>query len=53
MGVLKANEKIYWLLGGIYKKGDKFKLPKKYFKNIEAFIYGKNKNFLIKSLKEK
>ena len=53
MGVLKANEKIYWLLGGIYKKGDKFKLPKKYFKNIEAFIYGKNKKFFNKILKGK
>ena len=53
IGVLKANNNIYWLLGGIYKKGDKFNLPKKYFSNIKAFIYGKNKNFFNKKLKGK
>jgi len=53
MGVLKANNNIYWLLGGIYKKGDKFNLPKEYFSNIKAFIYGKNKNFFNKKLKGK
>ena len=42
---LKSNKNIYWLLGGIYKKGDKFNLPKKYYNNIKAFIYGKNKKF--------
>ena len=49
IGVLKSNQNIYWLLGGIPKKGDKFILPRKYFKNIKAFIYGKNKNFLMKN----
>ncbi len=52
-GILKANQNIYWLLGGIYKKGDKFKLSKKYFKNIKAFIYGKNRVFFNKNLKGK
>ena len=51
--LLKTNHKIYWLLGGIYKKGDKFNLPKKYFSNIQAFVYGKNKNFFNKKLKGK
>jgi len=41
------------LLGGIYKKGDNFNLSKKYFKNIKAFIYGKNRTFFIKKLKDK
>ena len=50
---MKANHNIYWLLGGIYKKGDKFNLSKKYFKNIKAFIYGKNKKFFNKKLKGK
>ena len=45
IGLLKANKNIYWLLGGIYKKNDRFNLSKKYFKNIKAFIYGKNKKF--------
>ncbi len=53
IGVLKSNLNIYWILGGIYKKGDKFDLPRKYFKNIKAFIYGKNKKFFNKKLKGK
>ena len=53
IAVLKANNNIYWLLGGIYKKGDKFNLPKKYFNNIKAFIYGDNKKFFNQKLKGK
>ena len=53
VGVLKSNQNIFWLLGGIPKKGDKFILPRKYFKNIKAFIYGKNKKFFNKKLKNK
>ena len=33
IGLLKENQKIYWLIGGINKTGDKFDLPKKYYKN--------------------
>ena len=40
-------------MGGIHKKGDNFNLSKKYFKNISAFVYGKNKNFFNKKLKGK
>ncbi len=53
IGLLKSNFNIFWLLGGANKKGDKFDLPKKYFNNIEAFIYGKNKKFFNKKLKGK
>ncbi len=53
IGVLKANESIYWLLGGIPKKGDKFTLPKKYFSKIRAFVYGKNYLFFNRQLKNK
>ena len=53
IGVLKTNENVYWLLGGIHKKGDKFNLSKKYCKNIKAFIYGKNKKFFEKKFKYK
>tara|TARA_B100000989_G_C19520668_1_gene464026 strand:+ start:327 stop:1628 length:1302 start_codon:yes stop_codon:yes gene_type:complete len=53
VGALKSNNNIYWLLGGIHKKGDKFDLQKKYFKNIKAYIYGKNKRFFNKNLKGK
>ncbi|MBD1141415.1 UDP-N-acetylmuramoyl-L-alanine--D-glutamate ligase [Pelagibacterales bacterium SAG-MED39] len=53
IGILKINPNILWLLGGIHKKGDKFDLKKKYFKNIRAFIYGKNKKFFNKKLNNK
>ena len=35
IGLLKANQNIYWLVGGIHKKDDKFFLSKKYYKNIK------------------
>ncbi len=53
MGLLKVNPNIYWLIGGICKKGDKFNLPKKYYKNIKAFIFGRDKNFFIQKMKNK
>ena len=53
IGVLKVNPNIYWLLGGIHKKGDKFNLPKKYFSKIKAFIYGRNTRFFNKKLNNK
>ena len=51
--ILKIHPNIYWLLGGIHKKGDKFDLPKKYFQNIKAFIYGYDKKFFNDALKKK
>ena len=51
--ILKIHPNIYWLLGGIHKKGDKFNLPKKYFQNIRAFIYGNDKKFFNEALKKK
>ncbi len=53
IGILKVYPNIFWLLGGIYKKGDKFDLPKKYCEKIKAFIFGKNKNFFNNKLKGK
>ena len=44
---------IYWWLGGIPKIGDKFNLHKKYYSNIKAFIYGRNKKFFNDELKGK
>ena len=40
--MLKQLNNIYWLLGGIPKKGDKLNLSKIYYKNIKGFIFGKN-----------
>ena len=53
VSLLKENDNIYWLLGGIHKKGDKLELSRKYFYNIKAFVYGKNKKFFNKKLRNK
>ena len=53
VGMFKKSSNILWLLGGIYKKGDKLELKKKDLSNVTAFIYGKNKNFFIKQLRSK
>ena len=53
VGILKSNPNIYWLLGGLYKKGDTFDLPRKYFPNIKAFIFGKNRGYFNSQLKGK
>ncbi len=53
ISVLKKKLNVYWLLGGIPKQGDKFNLDKKYYSNIKAFIYGKNKKFFNNQLKGK
>ena len=53
VGILKKDSNILWLLGGIYKKGDKLELKKKDLCNVTAFIYGENKNFFIKQLRSK
>ena len=45
IGLLKIDSNILWILGGIYKKGDKFNLSKKYYPNIRAFIFGNSKKF--------
>ncbi len=48
--LLETYENIHWILGGIAKKGDKFKLKKKNFSNIKAYVYGTDRNFLSNSL---
>ena len=53
VGMFKKASNILWLLGGIYKKGDKLELKKKDLSNVTAFIYGENKNFFIKQLRNK
>ena len=45
--VLKNLNDAYWILGGIPKKGDKFKLSKKECKNFKVLIFGKyHKKFI-------
>ena len=51
--LLKSLKNVYWILGGIPKKGDKFKLLKKNCKNLKAFIFGDNHKEFRKNLKNK
>ena len=53
VGILKSFSNIYWLLGGMHKKGDKFKLPKRFHKRIKAYIFGQKQNFFNKQLNGK
>ncbi len=45
VGLLSTYKNIYWIVGGIFKKGDKFNLNKKYFKNISAYIIGLDRKY--------
>ena len=51
--MLKKSNNVYWLLGGVPKKGDKLNLPKVYYKNIKGFIFGKNSKKFSLDLKNK
>ena len=39
--ILKNLTDVYWILGGIPKKDDKFQLSKKHCKNFKVFIFGR------------
>ena len=51
--ILRSLSKVFWLVGGIGKLGDKFTLSKKDCKNINVYIFGKRKNFFINKFKNK
>ena len=51
--LLKSLKNIYWIMGGLPKKGDKFLLKKNDCKNIKLYIFGKNQSFFINQLKNK
>ena len=53
INLLKSYKNIFWIVGGLAKKGDKFELPTKYYKNIKGYIFGKDKNFFKKKLNSK
>ena len=53
IGLLSSYKNIYWIVGGMNKKGDKFNLDKKYYKNIRAYIFGLNKKFFADKFKNK
>ena len=52
-GLLSSYKNIYWIVGGLFKKRDKFILEKKYHKNINAYIIGLNKSYFINQFKNK
>ncbi len=52
ISILKSLSKVYWIVGGLKKKGDKFLLSKNDCKNFKAYIFGKNKSFFINKLKK-
>ena len=51
--LLKNLNYVYWILGGIPKKSDQFKLSKKHCKNFKAYIFGKHRKEFKKNLKNK
>ena len=51
--LLKSLKNIYWIIGGLPKKGDKFLLKKNDCKKIKLYIFGKNQKFFINELKNK
>ena len=51
--LLKSLKNIYWIVGGLPKKGDKFLLKKNDCKNIKLYIFGKNKKIFIDQFKNK
>ncbi len=51
--VLQNLNNAYWILGGIPKKGDKFKLSKIKNKNFKVYIFGTHRNKFLSILKNK
>ena len=51
--LLKSLKNVYWIIGGLPKKGDKFLLKKDDCKKIKLYIFGKNQKFFINQLKNK
>ena len=51
VSILRSLSNVYWIVGGLAKKGDKFLLSKNQCKTFKAYIFGKNKNIFIKHLK--
>ena len=51
VSILKSMSNVYWIVGGLAKKKDKFLLSKNNCKSFKAYIFGKNKNSFIKELK--
>ena len=53
INLLKSYKNIFWIVGGLAKKGDKFELPSKYYRNIKCYIFGKDKELFSRKLGKK
>ena len=51
VSILKLMSNVFWIVGGLAKKGDKFLLKKNECTNLKTYIYGKNKNTFLNKLK--
>ena len=51
--LLKSLPNANWIVGGLFKKNDKFSISKKYCKNFKAYIFGKDKKIYTHELKNK
>ena len=52
VSLLKSLDNVYWIVGGLAKKGDRLLLTKQNSKNFKAYVFGSNKNFFIQKLKK-
>ena len=50
--LLGSLNNVYWIVGGLAKKGDKLSLENKKNTIIKAYIFGKNKVFFVNKLKK-
>ena len=53
INILKSLKKVFWIVGGVPKFGDQFFMAKKDCTNFKVYIYGKNRNYFIRQLKNK
>ena len=51
--LLKNLKNVYWILGGIPKKGDKLNLSKKHCKNLKTFVFGNHYKEFKKNVRNK
>ena len=51
--LLKNLKNVYWILGGIPKKGDKLNLSKKHCKNFKTFVFGNHYKEFKKNIRNK
>ena len=50
--LLRSLNNVYWIVGGLAKKGDKLLFKKKNNMNIKAYIFGQDKDFFVNKIKK-